>query len=297
MQTTSNIFPVKWQTTLLRIKQAEEHDVLHDNEMPRWPRSKFIYLVFLLVYLLVEIPAHQLVLAYESLTRMDIRTQDRVVLASVRVLIAIIVLPVFVTAWSILVFWSLLHWALKSIWVKPQNMWLKKQKQTEEMLRTNAISTEKAKGQDGEKDSDRKGQPSGTQEEKSNKNQKQSKGQDSDEKVRDKIEEELKLDRKKNAERNHEQVKMLINPPELYNAKLKRYERYIRRKPKGSDNESIRSGKNSVASSILDENGAITKTKTPDQSEAPPNQGLIPSWLWPFSRHRTEKAAVDQVAV
>lgn len=69
MGESSNVFPFTWRKTLDQLNRDEKQEVIHENEHPKLPRSNLIYLLFLVVYLLVEYPAHRIALAYESLTR------------------------------------------------------------------------------------------------------------------------------------------------------------------------------------------------------------------------------------
>ena len=149
MGETSNMFPVSWQKTLNRIKEVEEQDVLHDIEIPKWPRSKLIYLLFLVVYFLVEFPASRIMLAYESVVRIGGRTPGSVALTAVQISVAMMMLPLFVVVWKGLVTWSILHsilsriWAFREIWEKMDKTLL------EEAVAAFVEEEEKGKEQDG----------------------------------------------------------------------------------------------------------------------------------------------------
>lgn len=115
MVESSSIFPVAWKKSLERINTDEKQDVSHDNEPPRPPRSKLIYLLFLVVYLLVEYPAKRIALAYESLTIIDFRDPRYVFCTFGRILFATILLPIFVPSWVIVAFWTLIPLAVQDI--------------------------------------------------------------------------------------------------------------------------------------------------------------------------------------
>lgn len=77
------------------IKKVEEKEIVHDTVKLEWHRSHLIYIVFLVVYLVVEFPAMRIGVAYESITRGDKTFPRRVVLATVQVLVALLVLPIY----------------------------------------------------------------------------------------------------------------------------------------------------------------------------------------------------------
>ena len=116
MEESSNVFPIAWRKTLDRINNDEKQDVLHDNEPPRPPRSKIIYLLFLVVFVLVEYPAQRIALAYESLRRLDVQDMHQLFKALSRLLIAIALIPVFVPVWLILAIWTLVPLAILDVY-------------------------------------------------------------------------------------------------------------------------------------------------------------------------------------
>lgn len=224
MGETSNVFPVSWKKTLRHIKEAEEQDVLHDIEKPKWPRSKLIYLTFLLIYLVVEFPASRIVLAYESVVRNGAKTPQNVALTFFQILIAIMVLPVFMFTWIVLTTWSILHSVLSKFWAVQGFQ----EKISEELLdaavKEYVEAEERKKEQDGEKEIDPKGGPVATYEEKSNKKkEKEPKVPVGERKkeLKKKIEEARRTAGKGRQDRLQEHIKLLINPPKLYEAKVK----------------------------------------------------------------------------
>lgn len=130
MGRTPNKFPVTWEKTLDHIKDAEEHDILHDHEMPKWPRSRLVYTLFLIIYFFIDFPASRIVLAYESVTDTEATSPDHATLAVVRIFVALMLSPVFAASWTILVVWSLLSWTLAKVWTLPLERWKAVQEQS-----------------------------------------------------------------------------------------------------------------------------------------------------------------------
>lgn len=204
MEKTSNVFPVPWGQTLSRIRQADGEDVLNE--------SNYTYLMFLVVYCLVEFPALRVVLAYDFVTKNDITTSNQVGLATVRVLIALLLLPLLLAVWTILVVWSILRWTGNTIWTLPSQIW----SDADEQSKNQYLEQEKPKSADGIENKGRWGL-------------KDAGGRN---------EEKYRQDRKAKEERVRKQVSLLINPPELYKDKLKPYNEKIKaltlREKKGS---------------------------------------------------------------
>ena len=94
------------------IKKVGEKEIVHDTVKLEWHRSHLIYIVFLVVYLVVEIPAMRIGVAYESITRGDKTSPKRVVLATVQVLVALLVLPIYLSVSVVVSVWNILHWIL-----------------------------------------------------------------------------------------------------------------------------------------------------------------------------------------
>lgn len=100
MGRTPNKLPVTWEKTRLdHIKDAEKHDILHAQKIPKRPRSRLLYLAVLVVCFFVDFPASRILLAYESVTDVEARSPDRATLAMLRILVAIVLLLVFVASW------------------------------------------------------------------------------------------------------------------------------------------------------------------------------------------------------
>ena len=238
MGKTPNRFPVTWEKTLDHIKDAEENDILHDHEMPKWPRSKLIYLFFLVVYFFIDFPASRIVLAIESVIDADTNFSDHATIVVVRIVVALTLLPIFVASSTILVIWSLLCWALIKIWTFPLKKWkkvqergiekhydqLKSQYQEEEAeaeAKAEAAAKETAKEQEKGKDGDWESTHSVPRGAKNNKKVKPKT-------VEERIDETLKRERQAKEDRIRQHVTLLINPPELYQRmepKLRRHRR------------------------------------------------------------------------
>ena len=287
MGETSNVFPVSWKQTLTRIKEAEARDVLHDIEMPKLPRSKLIYFMFLMAYLAVEYPASRIVLAYNSITGSGARTPGNFALTAVQVLIAITMLPVFVVTWMALVMWSILHKFLSKIWALPE---LQK-KISEEMLDAAVkehVDAERKKQQDGEKETDRKESPVIAHEEKSNKKKKREPTVSERKKtLKEKVEEARKTASKKESYRFQEHIKLLINPPKLYEAKFKGL---TSKTKSGEDNAPAIPRPSTATSSSGKDEGASVTPKQMDPSE---DQSLTHRSIWRLAR-RLKKKAIDE---
>ena len=112
MEETGNAFPFSWKHVMEHIKKVEEKEIVHDTVKLEWHRSHLIYVVFLVVYLVVEFPAMRIGVAYESITRRDKTSPRRVVLATVQVLVALLVLPIYLSVSVVVSVWNILHWIL-----------------------------------------------------------------------------------------------------------------------------------------------------------------------------------------
>ncbi len=128
MGESSNVFPFTWRKTLDQLNRDEKQEVIHDNEPPKPPRSNLIYLLFLVVYLLVEYPAHRIALAYEPLTRAHLADTNQIFLTLGRLLLAMILMPVFVPVWIILAFWNLIPLAVLDVRYLSDQIWTDIQK-------------------------------------------------------------------------------------------------------------------------------------------------------------------------
>lgn len=241
MERTPNEFPVTWKKVLSHIKDAEEHDILHDHEMPRWPRNKMVYSLFLVVYFFVDFPASRIVLAYESVANFkEAKFPDHATLTLVRIFIALVLLPVFAASWTILVIWSLFCKIVTRVWMLPLEKWkkarsddskkhikrLKEQYEADDQAEAEAEAKEKerAREQEGARDGDRV---------------KRNNKEERHKTVEERINETRREERKEKEDRVQKRVKLLINPPDLF----KRMEpsgprSRLRKKEKGEDEES-----------------------------------------------------------
>lgn len=190
MENTSNVFPVPWKKILSRIRQYDGEDVLNE--------SKYIYLMFLVTYWLVEFPALRLVLAYDFVTKNEITTSNRIGLAAGRVLIALILLPLFLAVWIGLVTWSILHWTARKIWMLPHQAWRVAEEQSD---KRSLPEQEKRKSDAGDDD----------------------KGYRESKEVDDENEKNIRQARKEREDRVRNQVSLLLNPQEFYQHKLRPY--------------------------------------------------------------------------
>ena len=291
MGETSNMFPVSWKQTLNRIKEVEEQDVLHDIEMPKWPRSKLIYLMFLVIYILVEFPASRLVLAYESVVKNEARTPGSVALIIVRVLLALMMLPLFVLVWMILVIWNILHSILHYIWTLGEFQEKMDKQLLEEAVTEYVEAEEKGKEQDGGNEGDWKGASLATQVEKSNKKEKELKERAMERKaeLKEKVEEMRRAARKGKQDRVQKQVALLINPPRLYDAKTKGLA--SRRE---NEDQRMRNARTGTPASSLDQGEGTIK---PNQDALPETEMLTRRSIWRLARGPRKKAIDEEVRV
>lgn len=290
MGETSNMFPVSWKKTLNNIKEAEEQDVLHDNEMPTWPRSKLIYLLFLVIYLIVEFPASRIVLAYESVVRNNARTPESIALTAFRVLIAIMMLPIFVAVWMVLVLWSILHWIWRKIW--SLRTFQEQMDKLEEAITGYAEKEEKSKEQDGEKENDRKGAWGTAYDEKSHQKGKglKERGIERKNRLKERVAEARRVARK-GKEGRQKQVALLINPPELYKAKS---ESFKSRTKKGKEPKTTIPRISTATSSSREEEATM---KTTDQIGLQEDPIWTSRSIWRLARRLQKKAIDDEVEV
>ena len=252
MERTTNEFPVTWKKTLNHIKDAEEHDILHDHEMPKWPRNKLVYSLFLVVYFFFEFPASRVVLAYDSVMNVKAIFPDHATLIVLRIFIALILLPVFAVSWMALVIWSLCSTILTEVWMLPLEKWKNIQEQHiqrhENQLRKRykaddgakakakekAEAKEKTEAKEAEVKERVREQEGARDGDRGKRNTKEEKQQT----VKERIEETRRKERKAKEDRIQERVKLLINPPELFGRKEINALRLKRKKKKGGDEES-----------------------------------------------------------
>lgn len=289
MEQTANVFPVPWAETLAKIKKAEEQDVLHDNEKPKVPRNKLIYLTFLVIHMLVEYPAFRIALAYKSVSMRDL-TLDRIALIAFRVTMAIVLLPVFFASWIIVVLWILLYWTLTGILTYPFKVWKSVRTDTEKKLEEEHRKkflepSEKTEDQDADKDDNRKGQPppAQAQEDKDSK-KKQPKRKD----LEEEFERSRSQARKEEEERLQGQVKLLINPAQMYDEKA----RTILTRRKKTEKQKADSSETSMAAPLLDNRDVNNEVSGP---AVPPTARRRS--IWSFFRHRNENPSQEKEAV
>ena len=229
MEMTSNVFPVRWRKILSRIRTSEGDDLLDE--------SRYTYLMFIVTYWLVEYPAFRIVLAYDFVTKNEMKSADRIGLAVVRVLIAIILLPLFVAVWSVLVMYSIFHWTATSIKALPKRDTEEQREKSEQERRKSFADGDDTKASRAPKT------PEGTAEEKARGDRKEKEDRD----------------RKEKGERVRKQVALLINPSELYEDKLKPYNERIKAL-------TLRKGKRGSGGSIRSSSSAPSQPKGPHRS-------------------------------
>ena len=253
MERTPNKFPVTWKKTLNHIKDAEEHNILHDHEMPKWPRNKLVYSLFLFIYFFLDFPASRVVLAYESVMNVNAMFPEHATLIIVRIFIALILLPLFAVSWMLLVVWNLCRAVLTGIWMLPLEKWKDIQEQHiqryEDRLRKQYEGEDEAKAKEKEKEKaeakaetevkerarEQEGARDGDREKRSNK-------EDKKKTVKERIDETRRKERKAKEDRIQEGVKMLVNPPELLGRQEVKALRLRKKKKKRGDEESQREG-------------------------------------------------------
>ncbi len=291
MGETSNMFPVSWKKTLKRIKEVEEQDVLHDIGMPKWPRSKLVYLMFLLIYILVEFPASRLVLAYESVVRDSARTPGSVARNIVRMLVALIMLPLFVVVWIGLVTWNILHSIWDYIWGLGELKEKMDKQLLDEAVKRYVKAEEKGKEQDGGTETERKRVSPATQEEKSNKKEKELeelkelKERARTAEVKDAVAGMRRDTRQGKQDRVQRQVASLINPPRLYEAGTKGFATKKKENHARAD----------TAASLLGEGEATAEI--PDQRVLSEAKILSRGYMWWLTRGLKMKAIDEEVRV
>lgn len=248
MEITSNVFPVRWRRTLSRIRKSDGEDVLDE--------SRYTYLMFLVVYWVVEFPALRIVLAYDFVTKNDVTTPKHIGPAIFHVGIAIILLPLFVAIWTILVIYSILHWTATSIEPPRKRDTEEQPDKPEQERRKSFVDGDDTKVSRGPKN------PEGTAEEKTRRERK----------------EQEDRDRKEKGDWVRKQVSLLINPPQLYEDKLRPYNDKIKaltlKKENRGSGESIRSS-----------------------SSAPSRPGTPHRSIWSFAKRGADKVVADKEGV
>ena len=242
--------------------------------------------------MLVEYPAYRIALAFRSL-KGEYRT-DRIAPIVVQVLFAVSLLPIFISAWLVVVMWSVIYTLSTSIFTLPRNNWkdlqVKTEKKIEDKERAKYFdSTEKNEELEGDKDGDRRGSfpTTQSQEEKDNK-KKQPKQKDTDEK---KFQEKRSKDRDKEQKKLRKHVALLVNPPQLYDEKLKGHIPWRKKQ----NEQKTESDEAVVAAPLLDGDDASPQSPVPIASSQDPKPGLRS--IWSAFRHRTEKAPEEKEAV
>lgn len=266
MEKSSNMFPVSWANALSNIELAEYKAHQGGVDKPNTGRfaSKLIYLLFLLVYSLVEYPAIQIALAYDTVARKDKR-QGPIALEILHVFVALVLVPVFVVAWITLVVWNVVWWISGKLFIAPHvirkefeghKRKLRNRKRTRP---SDDMFTSPFQGGGTNLDDRSKGKliP------------KKQVSHDFEDKVR-----QLRL---------QEQVSLLINPPKLYNAKLRGL---TSRTNKKKDRTTT------PPSSEID-----TSSETADMNESPRLQMSTWRSIWPFAKQRTQRSTDDEVSV
>lgn len=267
MERTPNEFPVTWKKVLSHIKDAEEHDILHDHEMPRWPRNKMVYSLFLVVYFFVDFPASRIVLAYESVANVKkAKFPDHATLNLVRIFIALMLLPIFAASWTILVIWSLFCRIATRVWMLPLERWKKAQDQNSEKhieslkmkykakdeakAKAKADAKEKAESTAGAEAKERVREQEGARDgDRVKRNNKEGRHQT----VEERINETRREERKKKEDRMQKRVKLLINPPDLFKRMEPNASRLrLRKKKKREDEESQSQSQSSGLTSLQD---------------------------------------------
>ena len=290
MGETSNMFPVSWKKALNRIKEVEVQDVLHDVERPKWPRSKLLYLLFLVIYIFVELPASRVVLAYDSVMRSGGRTPGNVALTAVQILVAMMILPLFTVVWMALVTWSISESILSNIWALGGIRGKMDKQLLEAAVSEFVEQEEKSNEQDGEKEIDRKEAPVATQEEKSNKKEKELKERIIERKteLKEKIEETRRKAHESREDRLQKQIALLINPSRLYEGTTKGFI------SKYEEKKTILPRIGTALSSL---GKSEATTEPPDRSASLENWILTRRSIWGLASRPKTKAIDEEVRV
>lgn len=233
MEESSNVFPFTWRKTLDQINTDEKQAVIHDNEPPKPPRSNLIYLLFLLVYLLVEYPAQRIALAYESLRRVHLADTNQVFLTLGRLLFAMILMPIFVPVWIILAFWTLVPLALLDVRYFSGRIWTDIQNRIDKRLdQDRPIHTTHGLGEKHEQNEERgTGPRSPTSQQQEGKTSRMVNRFSTPQTP---LKDKLAQDRQNREERLQNQVSLLINPAEMLDQVVWRRLR-ARKSPKDDD--------------------------------------------------------------
>jgi hypothetical protein len=111
MRETSSRWPLEWRNAVKVMTKLEVDSVLRDDEAPRWPGNKMVYLLYWVVYLLIELPAARIVLGSQSFIslwhlRKGTRSASNIVRLIGRIVLGLILIPVFLITWSLLALWT-----------------------------------------------------------------------------------------------------------------------------------------------------------------------------------------------
>ncbi|KAH8812642.1 hypothetical protein F5884DRAFT_878489 [Xylogone sp. PMI_703] len=110
MRETSSKWPLEWSKVGKIMAKLEHDSVLHDDEAPKWPGNKIVYLFYWVVYLLIEFPATCIVLGIQSFAsfwylRKDSTLASNILQRVAWIILGLLLLPMFLIAWSILAVW------------------------------------------------------------------------------------------------------------------------------------------------------------------------------------------------
>jgi hypothetical protein len=91
--------------------KLEDDNVLRDDEAPKRPGSKMVYLLDWVVYILIESPATRIVLGSQSFTSIwnlskESRSTSHIMHLITRIVLGLPLIPVFVITWSLLAVWA-----------------------------------------------------------------------------------------------------------------------------------------------------------------------------------------------
>lgn len=102
---------LEWEKAVKVMTKLEDDRILRDDEAPRWPGNKMVYLLYWVVYLLIEFPAKRIVIGTQSFIslwhlREGSRSASNLVRLIIQIGVGLLLTPVFLIVWSLSVPWT-----------------------------------------------------------------------------------------------------------------------------------------------------------------------------------------------
>jgi len=209
---TSNKWPLEWKKAVKVMTKLEDDSVLRDYQAPRWPGYKMVYLLYWVLYLLIEFPAKRIVLGSQSFIslwhlREGSRSASDLVRLMMRIGVGLLLTPVFLITWCLLVLWAVAAGTLSAAHQRIKQPLAKTKGKTKAKKVWAAWDDAKL---DGDEVPD-KGQK--------NNDENKTEGKKTEPSMRQKAEEKVRKHDPWEKQKLKERTSLVVNPPELLDPK------------------------------------------------------------------------------